>query len=79
MSNKNANIMKVAEIVENSKVSLVDLRPYLEKVFPKKSIDFSFAGVPHFTIKTSEGDILILNKKYVSSANAMVGEIAIGY
>lgn len=71
-------VQKIADHIESSGDSLVGLRPYLETLFPKKSIDFSFSGAPHFTIKTKQGTIVIVNKKYADDEDIIVGELAIG-
>jgi hypothetical protein len=73
-------LQSIADIVRNG-VKLVSMRPYLEKLFPKKDIDFSYEGAPHYTIKMGKTgkSIMIVNKKYVDDAELVVEDVAIGY
>jgi len=60
---------------------LVDMRDSLEGMFDKKDVDFSYKPFPHFTVTTKDGEIVLINKKYVDIDDSMVveGETAIGF
>lgn len=73
------NIQKIGDIVKETNKKLVDLRPFLEKIFKKKDIDFVFSPVAHFRIKEGKNTIVIVNKKYADDAELIVNDIAIGY
>ena len=70
---------EVADALEG--ISLMSARSILEPMFGKKNVDFNHAGAPHFQIKTPEGNLVIVNKKYVEPDDDVVysGELAIGY
>ena len=71
-------LAKIGEIAKNT--DLMGMRSELEKIFKKKEIDFSFTGAAHYSIKPKGGKgIMIVNKKYVSGADLIVGDIAIGF
>lgn len=74
------NISKVADIIKTG-VSLMSMRSHLEKIFPKKDIDFAMGdGMPaHFRIKTKKGTLIIASKNVVDDPELVVGALAIGY
>ena len=75
---KSNKIDQIAEIAKDK--NLVDMRNDLEKIFPKKSIDFSFSPVAHFRIKEKNGKtIIICNSKYADNPDKVVNNMAIGY
>jgi len=71
-------IQQVGDAIKGK--SLMDLRPVLEKIFPKKDIDFTHVGASHFRIKYKGKTLMIVNKKYVDGKpELIVDELAIGY
>jgi len=71
-------IQQVGDAIKGQ--SLMSLRPVLEKIFPKKDIDFSHVGASHFRIKYKGKILMIVNKKYVDGKpDLIVDNLAIGY
>lgn len=71
-------MQKIVSAVEGKE--MMGMRSSLEKIIPKKNIDFSFDPVPHFRIQIKGKEtIIIANKKYVDNAEIIFGEYGIGY
>ena len=72
---------KIAEVVEIIKEAgdMMSLRTPLEGIFKKSDIDFVLSPVAHFRIKSEGKTLIIVNKKYAESAEAIEGALAVGY
>lgn len=79
METKDTIVQKVGDLIKTENAALMSLRTPLETVFPKKDIDFTFAGAPHFSIKTRFGVLMIVNSRYVDRADLVVNGLAVGY
>jgi hypothetical protein len=73
-----ATLKQIGDAIKGK--DFMDLREPLEAIFKKKDVDFGFEGAPHYTVKVKGGKkVMLVNKKYVSSADLTVGDVAIGY
>jgi hypothetical protein len=72
----NPEIDKISKAIKGK--SMMDIRSDLESMFGKKNIDYSHSPMPHWLIKAKGKKIMIVNKKYADSPDAVVGGLAIG-
>lgn len=70
-------VQKVADLAKGK--TLVNMRKPLEGIFKKKDIDFVMSPIPHFRIKYKGKTLILVHKKYADNADAIEGEIAIGF
>ena len=76
---ENDTISKIVQVLTDSGSDLMSMRKDLEKIFPKKDIDFTYSPVAHYRIKDKQKTIIIVNKEYADGSEAVVGNYAIGY
>lgn len=73
-------INDVARMIKTEKVPLLRLGKFLKPMFGVKNVSFSDIPEAHFKIKLPNNKkLIIINKKYATGPEMIVGEIAIGH